>query len=49
MKICYIIIAVQTRASAEKFPGGGAMEKRPKNSKKRPKNSTIRPLPRREG
>jgi len=42
---------VNTRASAEKFPGGGSNEKRPKNSTIKPlpggggaKNSTIKPL-----
>jgi len=42
-------MGTEARASAENFPGKGATEKRPKNSKKRPKNSTIKPLPVGEG
>jgi len=35
-----------TRASAKKFPEGGAANgKKIENSKKIPKNSTIKPLP----
>jgi len=40
----FLTYTIQSRASAEKFPGGGGNEKRLKNSKKRPKNTTLKPL-----
>jgi len=36
---------IKSRASAEKFPGGGDNGKKTKNSKKDHQNSTIKPLP----
>jgi len=37
--------SLHSRASAEKFPGGGGNGKKERKTEKRPKNSTIKSLP----
>jgi len=45
MQIMFQPQPLYSRASTEKFPGGGRQrKKRPKNSKKTPKNSPLKPL-----